>query len=52
MNIISNWFHKLNVYFLHEEDEEAPLSDYLWFYGFNGGCLIISIICLIKIITF
>lgn len=44
-------FNKLNYYFLHDEDETAHLSDYVWFYGFNGGSLLISLILLIKIIT-
>ncbi len=47
-----NLFSKLNYYFLHDEDETAPISDYVWFYGFNGGSLLLSMVFLIKIITF
>jgi len=52
MSIISNIFRKLNTHFLHDEDEAAPISDYLWFYGFNGGCIVLSIFMLFKILTF
>ena len=49
---MSKLFHKLNVYFLHDEEEQAPVSDYLWFYGFNGGFILISFFMFIKLITF
>lgn len=44
-------FSELNYYFLHDEDETAPISDYVWFYGFNIGSLLISLIFFVKIIT-
>lgn len=43
-------FKRLNYIFLHDEDEAAPISDYIWFYGFNGGSLLVSLILLAKIL--
>lgn len=42
----------MNVYFLHDEDEQASSSEYLMFYGTNGVVLLLSIVFLIKIFTF
>lgn len=39
MKLIKFIFQELNYIFLHDRDETAPLSDYLWFYGFNGFCI-------------
>lgn len=52
MSIVSNIFRKLNNQFLHDPDESAPASDYITFYGFNGGCVGLSIFMLFKILTF
>jgi len=52
MNIISNIFQKINVYFIHDEDEQAPISDYLLFYGINFICLLLIVASIAGIRTF
>jgi len=51
-NIVSDIFNKINAYFLHDEDEQALASEYFIFYGTNGIGLLLSILFLMKIITF
>lgn len=29
-------FKTINAFFLHDEDEKAHISDYIWFYGVIG----------------
>jgi len=52
IDIVSNLFKKMNVYFIHDEDEQATVGEYVIFYGFHGMCLLLTFIFLIKIITF
>lgn len=44
-------FSKLNYIFLHDYDETAHISDYLWFYGTVAFLTIITIIVTYKLIT-
>lgn len=42
--IVSNMFKKLNTYFIADEGEEIPVSDYLYFYGTVSLAIIIGFI--------
>lgn len=44
-------FSKLNYIFLHDYDETAPISDYLWFYGTVTFLTLITIVAAYKLIA-
>jgi len=50
MNTLANIVNKVNCYFIADEDEYIPTSDYIWFYGFYAGMLIIAIIFITLLI--
>lgn len=41
-------FKKLNYIFLHDEDEQAYLSDYIFFYGSNLFIIFIALLVFYK----
>ena len=49
MLTISKFIKNINCYFLHDEDEEAPASDYVWFYGFYFIVFVAILITLINL---
>lgn len=44
-------FQELNRIFLHDPDETAPVSDYIWWYGFLSFCLANIVFWSYKLIT-
>lgn len=52
LKLIKFVFQELNYIFLHDRDEAAPVSDYIWWYGFLSFCLVNIVFWSYKLITF
>jgi len=49
---MNRFFERLNYIFIHDENEQALLHEYLLFYGVNLLTLLASVIFIFKLITF